>query len=216
MKLRARHLVTPLLVGGLLLGAVPSRASGTWLSTGVLTGSTAPNSRLSDYQWDVQPHAAWGAQALAGHGRFSAGLRGWSAGCVQNVSVPGNTVSPRVRWTSLEAVGRVRLVSALGVDALATAGGGRMRLSWDPDRLTVDAGGVPVVVAFHPVDEWIGGGGLALTRPIGSGLRLGMEVERRYFALDTAHRNGATIEYARQSFGDWSARLELAMVYGLR
>jgi hypothetical protein len=43
-----------------------------------------------------------------------------------------------------------------------------------------------------------------------------MEVERRYFALDTAHRNGATIEYSRQSFGDWSARLELAMVYGLR
>jgi hypothetical protein len=32
--------------------------------------------------------------------------------------------------------------------------------------------------------------------------------------MDTAHRNGAAIEYGRQRFGEWNARIELAWAYG--
>jgi hypothetical protein len=191
-------------------------AEGPWVSLGLLSGSTSAVGSLADYQWRVAPRAAWGAEANAGVGRFSAGLRGWSASSVQQVSAAGVSASPQVRWTSLETVGRVRLADALGIAVHATVSAGRVRLAWHPDRVTLDAGGSPVTVDFRPVDEWIGGGGLALSRPVGSRWRLGMEVERRVFALDTAHRNGSVIEYARQSFGDWSARLGVELIHGLR
>jgi hypothetical protein len=191
-------------------------AAGPWISLGLLSGSTSAVGSLADYQWRIAPRAAWGAEANAGMGRLTAGLRGWRASSVQQVSAAGASASPQVRWTSLETVGRVRVASALGIDAHATASAGRVHLAWHPDRVTLDAGGSPVTVDFKPVNEWIGGGGLALTRPIGSRWRAGLEVERRVFALDTAHRNGSVIEYARQSFGDWSARLGFELVHGLR
>jgi len=62
------------------------------------------------------------------------------------------------------------------------------------------------------VNEWIGGAGVALRRPFRGPWAAGVELDHRLFALDTAHRNGSVIEYKRQTFGDWSARLELAWV----
>ena len=50
--------------------------------------------------------------------------------------------------------------------------------------------------------------------PDGRRFAIGTEVERRVFGLDTAHRAGATVVMDRESFGEWSARLELARVFG--
>jgi hypothetical protein len=189
--------------------------AGTWLAAGVLTGSTIPDARLADYQWQVTPGFAYGAQARAGRGAWSAGLRWWSAETTQNLDVPG-TPSPAVQWSSLEAVGRGRLVSLAGQSLSATASTGWLHLGYRPDHVTLQIPGNPVEVTFDPVDTWILGAGLALERPIHREWSVGLEVDRRFFALDTAHRNGNAIEIARESFGDWSARLEVARLWSRR
>lgn len=187
-----------------------------WLSVGLLGGSTRAVGSLSDYQWKIGARPAYGAEAFASTGRFGVGLRAWTASSVQTVDVAGTPMAPEVRWTSLALVGRTRLVSMLGCEARAGLSAGRMRLAYRPDAVTIDAGGTPTTVNFDAVDEWIGGGELGLARALGSHWRVGMDLERRLFALDTAHRNGSVIEYARQSFGDWSARLGVERSLGLR
>jgi hypothetical protein len=75
----------------------------------------------------------------------------------------------------------------------------------------VPSGGAePLTVALAPVDTWISGAGLGARRGIGGRWSLGVEVERRFFGLETVHRSGGTVVERRESFGDWSARLELA------
>ena len=99
-----------------------------------------------------------------------------------------------------------------GIAAIASTG--VLHLGWSPDHVTLDAGGTPVEVAFEPVTEWIGGGGLALRRPVGPSWVFGLEVDHRVFALDTAHQSGGSIVRERESFGEWNARLELAWLRG--
>jgi hypothetical protein len=188
---------------------------GAWLSAGVLTGSTVPDAALADYQWQVAPGFAYGAQVRAGAGAWSTGLRWWSAETTQDLGVSG-TPSPTVRWSTLEVVGRARLFSMWGQSLSVTGGGGWLHLGYHPDHVTLAVPGNPVEVAFAPVDTWILGTGLALERPIHREWSVGLEVDRRFFALDTAHRNGNAIEIARESFGDWSARLEVARLWSRR
>jgi hypothetical protein len=164
---------------------------------------------MADYQWDVRPHAAWGAQLLVGSGSFAAGARFWRGGTTQNLGLTGIT-DPAVHATSLELIGRARLVQWRSVQCMATASGGRLALTYDPERVTVVAGGTPIAVEFIPLHEWVGGAGLALRLPLGAGWQWGIESERRLFSLDTSHRSGAAVVQARERFGDWSARLELS------
>jgi hypothetical protein len=83
--------------------------------------------------------------------------------------------------------------------------------------VTIDTGGPePVNVTFRPIDEWIAGGGMAFTRPLSAGWSAGLEIDRRVFRMDTAHRNGSVIEYRRDTFGDWSARVEIARAFTLK
>jgi hypothetical protein len=188
-----------------------------WVSLGVLTGSTQADASLADYQWETTPQMAFGAQALVGAGRFATGFRWWSAQTTQVLGLPAPTTDPSVHWNTAELVGQGRLVSVLGNQFMATASMGRMFLSYHPDHVAIDTGtGTPTVVDFKPVDEWIGGAGLGIQRPLHDSWRLGVEVEHRIFALDTAHRNGSVIETGRQSFGDWSARFEIAWLTRLR
>lgn len=188
-----------------------------WASLGVLTGSTQPDGALADYQWDTRPKVAWGAQALAGRGPVGAGLRVWSTATTQGLDLAGVVVSPTVRSTSLELVGRVRVASAWGTRLLATASGGRLHLAYHPDRVTIPAGGGGSIEAsFAPVNEWISGFGAAVERPLGARWTVGVQAERRGWSLDTAHRSGAAIVNARESFGEWSARFEFARVFARR
>jgi len=188
---------------------------GRWFSLGILGGSTRPDPKLANYQWDAGPRAAWGSQALAGMARFAAGLRVWRAETRQKIDVPDAPTSTTVRMTSLELVGRGPLATALGTRVSAVGSVGRLHLGYHPDRVTVQpsGSGSPIVVDLAPVDEWIAGGGVALQRPLSGPWTASLEVDHRVFGLDTAHRNGDVIEYRRESFRDWSARLELAWLY---
>ena len=186
-------------------------------SLGVLSGSVLPDRTLADYQWATLPRAAWGVQALAGRGPLEGGLRFWRTQTTQTSALPGGTLTSSVHLTSLEAVGRVRLAQVLGAGVMGGASAGRMRIDWDPDRVEIDTGGgAPVEVRFEPVDEWVLGAGLAVRRPLTASVSAGLEVERRAYRMNTAHRNGSTIEYRRDTFGDWNARVELAWNYGPR
>lgn len=206
-----------LLAGAAWLGAAlltaPDAAAGAFPGVGRVTvaglvGSAQPVSALADYQWDVRPRIAWGARVTAGLGRFDAGLRWWSSGTAQALGLPG-TPGVQVHANSLELVARTRLAGVRGLSLLAMASGGRLGLGFDPDHVTVDAGGTPVEVDLAPVHEWVGGAGLALEGSLAGGWGFGLEGERRVWALDTAHRDGSGVTYARDTFGDWSARLAL-------
>lgn len=188
-------------------------SSSRWLSVSGLAGSTQPDRGLADYQWDTTPHLAWGMKAMAGAGRFGAGIRLWRTRTTQDLGLAGET-DPAVTSTSLELVGSARLASAWGTDVSATAGAGWLRLAYQPDEMTLDTGGGGTVVSFAPIDEWIGGVGLALRRPALGPWALGLEVDHRRFALDTAHRSGPAIVTERPTFSEWSARLELAWTRG--
>ena len=126
--------------------------------------------------------------------------------------------APQVHATSWEWVGEGRLAEVLGTRLLVTGGAGRLRLGYDPDRITIQPPGPvsPIVVDLAPVGAWIGGGGLALRRAVAPDWTVGIGVDARVFAIDTAHRAGDAIVVARESFGDWSARFELAWLVGRR
>ena len=205
-------------ISALLLatGSGASAAPGTrWVSVGLLSGSTWLDHRLADYQWDMTPRMDWGAQTLVGAGRFTTGLRLWRSRTTQQIDPSDATAAAEVHSTSTEVVGRGRLATALGCDLMAVASVGLLHLGYHPDQVTVtpSGGGAAIAVDLTPVNEWIGGGGFAMRRPLRGPWAAGVEIDHRLFGLDTAHRNGSVIEYGRQSFGDWSARVELAWVY---
>ena len=196
--------------------AGPAAAAGEnirWVSVSVLGGTAQPVSKLADYQWDVHPHAGWGAQALVGRGGWSVGPRLWRSGTTQALEAPG-TPDPHVSTTSLDLVARSRLARWRSVECVALDSGGWLAIRYQPDRLTLDTGAGPIEVALGSVDTWIAGAGLALRAPVAGGWTVGMETERRVYALDTAHRSGSAVTYARETFGDWQMRFELGRAWG--
>ncbi len=199
--------------------AALERAGGTrgpWLSVGVLTGTTQLDAELADYQWITTPRMAWGAQALVGTGRFATGMRLWRTQTTQSIGDWGP--APTVRATSWELVGEGRLAEAWGTRLLATLGAGRLHLGYDPDRITIQPSGpgTEIVVDLLPVNEWIAGAGLALRRKVMARWTVGLAADHRIFGLDTAHRVGDAIVVGRETFGDWSARVELGWLYTRR
>jgi hypothetical protein len=193
--------------------AVPQPVPGAtdrWLSVAALGGFTLPDRSLADYQWQIAPHGGWGAEALAGVGRLAAGMRVWTSATRQELGAPGAPATTRVSTTSWELVGRATVARVRDVSVAATASAGRIRLAYSPDRVTLASGGGAVEVVFAPIDEWVGGAGLAFQKPFGRRWRAALQLEHRVFALDTAHRAGAVIVEERSNFGDWSARVALA------
>ncbi len=180
-------------------------------SFGILAGSVQPERDLADYQWRTLPSAAWGIQALAEADRWSGGVRLWNTHARQEI---GAAEPATVRSTSFELVGRGRLLNVGASQVLATASGGRLHLGYDPDHIEVS--GDANAVKLGPIDEWIAGAGLALERRVAGAWRVGFEVERRFFGLDTAHRDGEVNVERRETMGDWNARVELARLVGSR
>lgn len=214
---------TRALASGLLAFAVTALPAAAWAaplggwhgSAGLLAGSVLPDRALSDYQWDTTARPTWGAQVLAGLGPLDAGVRMLTAETTQDLGISG-VETPKAQWTTWEFVGQVRLVEVWGTALHAIGSVGQMRLRYTPDRLSFDPGGgsPPVEVELQPVDEWIGGGGVAVKRGITRHWTVGLELDHRVFSMDTAHRNGSAIEYRRESFREWNGRLELAWTYG--
>jgi len=184
-----------------------------WFSIGVLGGSTQWNSKLADYQWSVTPRAGFGGEAMAGFGRLEAGIRFVRTGTSQAIGVPGAIDQTRVHATSFEVVTRARVWEWHQVQSLATVSTGLLHLGYDPDRVSIPSGSGSTEVSFDPINAWAVGAGVALRRPLGGAWRMGVDVEQEMFALDTAHRQGGAIEQGRTSFGDWSARFELARIF---
>jgi len=185
-------------------------------SLSALGGATQFDSHLTDYRWNADPRAAWGLQATAEAGRWMAGARALRTQTTQSSGIPGETSAPHVRVTSLEGLGGLRLATLAGVDVFGTLSGGWAHLGYDPDRMmfTPLSGTSEVVVHFAPIDTWTAAAGLRLRRPIASSLAVGLQLERSYFALDTAHRNGAAVEEQRETFANWGARVELSWILG--
>jgi hypothetical protein len=183
----------------------------------LLSGSARPDQALSNYQWDTTPQLAYGLEALAHFSRASTGVRVLRTGTTQSLGIAGAPASTRVSETAVEWIGRVRLVSRGGVELSALASAGWLHLGYSPDRVSVASGpGTSVDVEFSPVDEWIGGGGLAMERRLAPRWSVGFELDHRVFALDTAHREGGAIVTGREAFGEWSARFALVRAFARR
>jgi hypothetical protein len=179
------------------------------VSLGLLAGPTLPDPSLSDYQWRMTPRIGWGAESFAGIGRYAAGIRVWSTSTPQELGLPGAPAATTVTRTSFELVGRATLAHLAGWEWTASASAGRVHLGYRPDHVSISTAGGPIDVSFAPLDEWIGGGGIGLRRPLAGSWSAGLDLEHRIFALDTAHRAGTTVVSERSTFGDWSARLAL-------
>jgi hypothetical protein len=195
---------------------VETGPSGPWFSVGLLTGSTQFDAGLADYQWDTTPRMGWGVKAVVGRGRLATGIRVWRTSSSQAIGDLG--APPALHATSWEWIGEGRVAEVLGTEVLVTAGAGRLHLGYDPDRVTIQPPGPvsPIEVELAPVGSWSGGGGLALRRQVAARWTVGLGVDARVWAIDTAHRAGSEIAYARESFGDWSARCELAWLFRRR
>ena len=191
----------------------PHANGGIWISVGLLAGPARMDARLADYQWDASPRAAWGAQTMAGRGRIAAGLRLWRTRATQRLGLSG-IPDPTIHATSVECLGQALLATTWDTRIVVTGSVGRLHLGYDPARITIPSPGPggPVEVRLASVDEWIAGGGVGFRRPLAPRWTVGLDVERRLFGLDVAHRSGAVIVNARESFGDWSAHLELARI----
>ncbi len=169
-----------------------------------------PDAKLADYQWDATPRFSWGAQALFGWNRFATGLRFTQSGTTQTIGLPDPSSAADVTSTTWELLGQGRIATFGGnqVNALATVG--RIRLGYDPESVTIDVSGSPVVVDLEPVNEWVTGVGLGVEAPVARALTAGLEVDHRMFRMTTAHRSGDEIVIGRESFHEWSARVSLA------
>jgi hypothetical protein len=194
---------------------LPGLSTVQW-SLSALGGATRFDSHLTDYRWNADPRAAWGLQATGEAGRWMLGARALRTQTTQSSGIPGETSAPRVRLTSLEGLGGMRLATLAGVELFGALSGGWAHLGYAPDRMTFTplSSTTQVEVHFAPIDTWTAAVGLWLRRPIASSLALGLQLERSYFALDTAHRNGATVEEQSETFGNWAARVELSWILG--
>ena len=131
------------------------------------------------------------------------------SGNEQELGAESSVPTASVSMTSLELLGRGRVVSFLGNDVVAMASIGRLNMGFDPDRVTVDPGGfaAPVEVELASINEWIYGAGLGVQRTFLQRWNAGLELDHRIFGLDTAHRKGDEIVFERETVGSWSARL---------
>src|SRR5262245_56083647 len=181
-----------------------------WFGAALLAGSTLIDPHFSDFQWDIEPRAAWGAEVMAGRGPWVSGLRVWRATSTQSIGQPG-AESADVALTTAEVFGQRRIAGFLGAELFTTASAGGLWLGYRPDQVTfTPSGGLPITVDLDPIHEWTAGAGLAVRRPCAGPWSMSLAVDYQVFGLDTTHRNGNQIETNRESFGDWSARLGFA------
>jgi hypothetical protein len=202
-----------------LLAGLPPRVeaqTAVWAAVGPTAGGLGLDPDLADYRWDTRPAAQWGARALVGRGPLAVGIQAWRAGTTQGTGLPEADTAPHVALTSLAAVALARVAAPLGCEVWLGCQAGRLHATWEPGELVVAAaGGEPVTVHFNDVEEWCLGVVVEVERQLGHGLVASAQAERSGFALDTAHRNGDAIEFGRDRFAAWSARLQLAWRWSL-
>jgi hypothetical protein len=187
-----------------LCAATPAGAAPLRLTLGADAGIASYDSKLADYQWDVTPHGAWGVESLAGLGPLALGARVSGNSTTQELGLSGVS-DPTVSATRVGLVAQVRVASLAGTDLSLAANTGRQHLAYHPSQITLSPGGgsPPVTVDLRPVDDWYGGGGVALRRALVGPWSLTFAAERDWFAIDTAHSAGGTVVTGRETFGMW-------------
>lgn len=197
-----------------LLLAAPSRAQTTltFAATGGLSRADASRAR---YRWDERAHAAYGASASLARGRFAAGARFERTGATQALELGAAApAEAAIAATSLEALARVRVARVGGASLALTGAAGRTWFAWTPEHVDVNTGVGVTTVRFAPVATPSAAAGAVCALEVGR-WQLGVAAERRFVTLDTAHRAGEQVVYAKETFGDWNARLEVARTFAL-
>jgi hypothetical protein len=195
-----------------LVLAAPARTlHAASLSVGLLSGTTIDDARLADYQWDARAKAGLGAEARASVARGSVALRLWRSSTTQQLDATLASASPDVHRDRAELVGRVTLVRVLGAQWSLQGGAGLLHLGYAPDHVDVATGtGTSTTVRLAPIDTGSASVGVAVEHPLVAGWAASGEATREWFALDTAHRSGADIVRAHETFADWTIRLGLS------
>lgn len=212
-----RHRSVPVLLAAaaLLSGAAPAFAFSPSLSLGLLAGAAKPDDAMALHQFEIAPQPAWGARVRAAWGPADLGVRVWSSPNTQTLGLSG-VEDPQTRTTTWDLAGRVRVARFLGQSMHATASIGRMALTYQPTSLSIPVGGgePPVMVALDPLHEWVTGAGLAFERGIGRHWAVDLELEHRWFGLDTAHGAGGSLVESRERFGTWDVRVGWNWIHG--
>jgi hypothetical protein len=213
--MRARALI-PAALAALAMWVSPALAQGdetraaAWrVSIAPVIGALALDSHLGDYQWDTSVAIQPGLRVALHHTRYAAALRTSWSGTQQSTGLAGENAAPEVHMTQLDLVLEGRIAAWKRVELWGSGHGGRLFLGYDPDEMTVDAGGSPVTVSFDPITEWCYGLGIGFRGDVARHLALGLQLDRSTFHLDTAHRSGDEIVEARESFSNWSVSLAL-------
>jgi hypothetical protein len=185
-------------------------ARATWrVAIAPTIGALMFDSHLADYRWDTSLAAQPGLRIGVHHSRYAAALRtSWSS-TEQSTGIIGESTTPRVHMTQLDLTLEGRLLTFKRVELWGSGHGGRMFLGYEPDQMTVDAGGTPLTVAFDAIDEWCYGFGVAFRRDLARHLALGLQLDGTGFQLDTSHRNGSEIVESREGFVNWSLSVAL-------
>jgi hypothetical protein len=207
--IRARAGITAALLvaacAGVAHGQSESDAPASWrMSIAPAIGTILFDSHLADYRWDTSLAVQPGLRVGVHHSRYAAALRtSWSS-TEQSTGLVGESTTPRVHMTQLDLALEGRFATFKRIELWGSGHGGRMFLGYEPDQMTVDAGGTPLTVAFDPIDEWCYGFGIAFRRDLARHLALGLQLDGTGFQLDTSHRNGSEIVESRESFVNWS------------
>ena len=195
---------------GVSRGQSESDTPASWrISIAPTVGALLFDSHLADYRWDTSLSVQPGLRIGVHHARYSAALRTSWAATEQSTGLLDEATVPRVHMTQLDLALEGRIATLGSVELWGSAHGGRMFLGYEPDHMTVDAGGSPVTVSFDPIDEWCYGGGIAFRRDLARHLALGLQLDGTGFQLDTAHRNGSEIVASREGFVNWSLSVAL-------
>jgi hypothetical protein len=213
--MRARMVITAALLAAAQAGSAHAQSSGderpaSWrISIAPTIGVLLFDSHLADYRWDTSISTEPGLRLGVHHARYGAALRTSWAATEQSTGLIGETESPRVHLTQLDVALEGRIATLSGIEVWGSGHGGRMFLGYQPDQMTVDAGGSPVTVSFDAIDEWCYGAGVSFRRDVAHHLALGLQLDGTGFQLDTAHRSGNEIVTAREGFVNWSLSLAL-------
>jgi hypothetical protein len=211
---RARAAITAALIACAFVRVAHAQsendAPASWrISIAPAIGILMFDSHLADYRWDTSLAVQPGLRIGVHHARYAAALRTSWAATEQSTGLIGESTVPRVHMTQLDLALEGRIATLRRVELWGSGHGGRMFLGYEPNTMTVDAGGSPVTVSFDPIDEWCYGFGIAFRGDVARHLALGLQLDGTGFQLDTAHRSGSTIVESRESFIDWSISVAL-------
>ncbi len=188
-----------------------------WLATSLGAGAISPDQDLANYRWDTTATAQYALQATAGQNRWAAGIRFSRWATTQGTGLAADGPEPEVRLNSFDLVAQMRLVQWAGFEMWGTGLAGLVNLTYTPDQLVIDGigAGDDVTVNYDPITETNLGLGVELRHAFGRQLKASIAAERAGFKLDTSHRRGNEIVNDRESFQNWSLRLQVAWVLDL-